>query len=685
MKKVLLGTWLALLIVSTVAQAQFKNAKMMCQAPNGAIIPLLASGTALDTTYIAPITMVGVDSNGYNHFVQCDVNGNLITSSGGSGTVGSGTTGQAAVYTGNGTTVAGGTLGIGGGGTGATTAAGALTNLGAQINLGATQTGAIGASGTATFPGTVAAGTAMFGNQVLSVPSGGSMRNPVQTDDAAHGATLNNPYWINQSTQDTYQLLDATTGQASWARLVPNYALPVDLIGSSIQGAYSVYKIRSAYAGNAMTIERASDSTTQALTFVNGYVDVVTATKFCLGTTCSVATWNDQSGNGYDCTQSTLANMPVFLIDTLGKGVTISFDGVNTQQYCNLPSGLAIANANLTMLVVAMPTSLANPEMEMFLNLGPVTGKETNLTLRQGLVSGITYNPPAVVFSDPWGIHGTTPADTGPAIYAAEQNSSTVTTWLNEHSTTATPTGNNQALTGGQIGTDLVYNTRYSGTISTVMIGNAALTAAQRTAAFNSLYKLHGISPQYEMNNWVALGDSTTAGTGTTGSDGWANLLQKQLTTRLLNDGIGGEWCSTINTNFATVNAPMFDPAARNNVLTLLCGIHDSGVGLAPAVYTLIQSIVSQARAARFTVAVGTLFDLNSESAYRLALNSLIRSGAAAGNYTVCDFGASAVMGQPGQNTNLAYFNSDQTHPTALGYAVMAQIARGCVEPLLER
>lgn len=51
--------------------------------------------------------------------------------SGATGIVGSGTTGQAAVYTGNGNTVGGATLGIIGGGTGATTAAGALTNLGA--------------------------------------------------------------------------------------------------------------------------------------------------------------------------------------------------------------------------------------------------------------------------------------------------------------------------------------------------------------------------------------------------------------------------------------------------------------------------------------------------------------------------------------------------------------------------
>lgn len=66
--------------------------------------------------------------------------GTTCTISSGSGTVNSGTTGQACVYGGSGTTCGGATLGIGGGGTSAITAAGAFGNI---VAPGGTITGAI--------------------------------------------------------------------------------------------------------------------------------------------------------------------------------------------------------------------------------------------------------------------------------------------------------------------------------------------------------------------------------------------------------------------------------------------------------------------------------------------------------------------------------------------------------------
>ena len=52
-----------------------------------------------------------------------------------------------------------------------------------------------------------------------------------------------------------------------------------------------------------MVIKRASDSTTTTIGFdVSGNIDESAINSFCSGTTCTVQTWKDQSGNGNDLT-----------------------------------------------------------------------------------------------------------------------------------------------------------------------------------------------------------------------------------------------------------------------------------------------------------------------------------------------------------------------------------------------
>jgi hypothetical protein len=55
-----------------------------------------------------------------------------------------------------------------------------------------------------------------------------------------------------------------------------------------------------------MTIRRASDSTTTTIGFDgSGNIDEAAITTFCTGTTCTVSSWIDQSGNGNNATQAT--------------------------------------------------------------------------------------------------------------------------------------------------------------------------------------------------------------------------------------------------------------------------------------------------------------------------------------------------------------------------------------------
>ena len=97
--------------------------------------------------------------------------------------------------------------------------------------------------------------------------------------------------------------------------------------------AYSLRLLRSAYTGDAIEVRRASDNTTQDIGFVNNELDTTSLESFCSGTDGFVTTWYDQSGNGYDATQTTASNQPQIVssgsVLLLNGKPRLSFDGSN--------------------------------------------------------------------------------------------------------------------------------------------------------------------------------------------------------------------------------------------------------------------------------------------------------------------------------------------------------------------
>jgi len=98
-------------------------------------------------------------------------------------------------------------------------------------------------------------------------------------------------------------------------RIVPVATGALDTF-STPSGAYSFRKLRSAYAGSAVKLQRV-DTTTQDIGFVGGDFDTAAATAFCT-TACTVQTWYDQSGNGRNLTQATAANQPPLIFNCVG-------------------------------------------------------------------------------------------------------------------------------------------------------------------------------------------------------------------------------------------------------------------------------------------------------------------------------------------------------------------------------
>lgn len=107
---------------------------------------------------------------------------------------------------------------------------------------------------------------------------------------------------------------------ASWSGTIvpggsstpPNLG-PVDIVGSAAIAMSCDRQLSRTYAGPLCKFIRASDSAQLDIySDVNGNRDRQAYTAFCAGTTCSVVTAYDQSGNTNNFTQGTGASQPVF-------------------------------------------------------------------------------------------------------------------------------------------------------------------------------------------------------------------------------------------------------------------------------------------------------------------------------------------------------------------------------------
>ena len=74
--------------------------------------------------------------------------------------------------------------------------------------------------------------------------------------------------------------------------------------------AYSLRKLRTAYAGFCCQVRRSSDNATQDINFVGNVIDTTSLITFCGAGNGFISIWYDQSGNGIDASNATLSNQP---------------------------------------------------------------------------------------------------------------------------------------------------------------------------------------------------------------------------------------------------------------------------------------------------------------------------------------------------------------------------------------
>ena len=105
---------------------------------------------------------------------------------------------------------------------------------------------------------------------------------------------------------------------------------------------YSLRKLSSTYSGNAIRVRRSSDNTEQNIGFSGNVINVSALTTFVGANNGFIVTWYDQSGNGYNMTNSTATQQPMIVsggtVLSDSKGYYALFDGSNDNLYGGINS-----------------------------------------------------------------------------------------------------------------------------------------------------------------------------------------------------------------------------------------------------------------------------------------------------------------------------------------------------------
>lgn len=134
---------------------------------------------------------------------------------------------------------------------------------------------------------------------------------------------------------------------------------------TSATAAYSTRLLKSTYAGSAIRVRRSSDNAEADIGFLSGELDQAALLAHVGAGSGYIVTWYDQSGSGYNATQSTAANQPRIVnagtIDTLNGKPSIVFDGL-TNLLSLSGTGLGLVNnlPGATLHAVTNPTTAAS-------------------------------------------------------------------------------------------------------------------------------------------------------------------------------------------------------------------------------------------------------------------------------------------------------------------------------------
>lgn len=162
-----------------------------------------------------------------------------------------------------------------------------------------------------------------------------SMFSPVSTGTSTITVTVKNQYNHQASSSFTFT------------------AIPKPVM------AFSFRKLLKNYLGSAMRVRRVSDNAEQDIGFdVNGNFDLTAYNTFKGASSVTVKIWYDQSGNGYNATQTTNASQPTISINTFNGAPEIEFAGAYWMQTTQAQNVLNL-NRDVTVFFAGRATTVS--------------------------------------------------------------------------------------------------------------------------------------------------------------------------------------------------------------------------------------------------------------------------------------------------------------------------------------
>lgn len=121
----------------------------------------------------------------------------------------------------------------------------------------------------------------------------------------------------------TNNLLSSRPGSAGTP-----YTYPLDEVGGAT-AAYSMRKLSSTYSGPVIRVRRSSDNTEQDISFSGNDLDGASLSAFIGAGNGFVTTWYDQSGSGFNFTQTVAANQPAIVFNSTYNRYVIRYTATN--------------------------------------------------------------------------------------------------------------------------------------------------------------------------------------------------------------------------------------------------------------------------------------------------------------------------------------------------------------------
>jgi lysophospholipase L1-like esterase len=383
-----------------------------------------------------------------------------------------------------------------------------------------------------------------------------------------------------------------------------------------------------------------------------------------------VSTWADTSGNGYDLTQSTTDNKPIYATSSIDNLPAVVYPFTVAPEFLSNASYPFDKRAS-SILVVASIRSLYRTA---YLALTP----DVSLTMQQGLGVLATFSGGARTST----LH--TQSGRRVAIlftFGASASKIYMDASANVQSFSALASG---SLTGLQLGDT---SGLFSGGYYEVVGWNRELSgseAAQLLDVWAPAVYGTGLSAATPVGRAIFDGDSITEGTGATLARNWSTLMAVAPTWATYNFAVSGNSWANIIARQAVSN--VF--AASGNWLFIFAGTNDLSNGQTGAqIETSFQTYMNAA------VAAG--FDKSKMVAFTLSTNNTGAGGTARDdfnawlrlNYTtyagfLVDLAADSQLGVTGSSHNDSSLWVDGAHYNEAGYVVFAAFVRSTIPSL---